>query len=537
MFSIPGVFAVLIMWAFPVIRGSMFIVTKDLCEDRVTECLMSSNEHTPVCGTDGITYSSYCQLISKQCKGESVLVNYVGSCIDTSPCTSALRNGPLHEQPTCNPDGTFARIQCHLPSSYCWCVTPSGVRLQNTLTQYKKPNCPPLHPVLHPSTPSPPITLSKREDPPQMASPTPNHHPRWYCSKKNHLQFAKNLVKTFEIEYNRTISSTTTITLESIITWKFNLLDINRDGHLDKREYEGLVRLAEKGVMPKKCARSLPRMCDMIRDMRISLSEWIVCLTNNSTESLGRVTLGRAGGLLSEVGESPEGEGDNGHDDCPVKHLQALKYQQETSQTHLYIPECNQAGLYQSVQCYSGYCWCVNENTGVPITGTFLKGARPDCKTDFRVVRTMKGCGRGKLEDLIEKMIRAMKRRMESDGGHPMVEGAGRGRGSVNVRRNATENATGNETGKDFKKNEEERAATWTFFSLDLNKNKVLQRGKEWKSIRMMLPENRCAKKLPRFCDTNDDQRISLDEWLGCLNIKAPDSALEHVISVTMLPS
>ena len=76
----------------------------------------------------------------------------------------------------------------------------------------------------------------------------------------------------------------------------------------------------------------------------------------------------------------------------------------------------------------------------------------------------------------------------------------------------------------------EERVATWHFVMLDKNKNKVLER-KEWKSFRTMVANNRhlrrCGKKLPRYCDVNNDRRISMTEWLSCLNAQrsAPGNA------------
>lgn len=67
----------------------------------------------------------------------------------------------------------------------------------------------------------------------------------------------------------------------------------------------------------------------------------------------------------------------------------------------------------------------------------------------------------------------------------------------------------------------EERIATWHFAMLDENKNKFLER-KEWKNFRIMVTNEkklrRCGKKLPKYCDINNDRQISMTEWLSCLN-------------------
>lgn len=65
---------------------------------------------------------------------------------------------------------------------------------------------------------------------------------------------------------------------------------------------------------------------------------------------------------------------------------------QRAARSALYIPECTADGRYNKLQCYNstGYCWCVNEDTGKPIPGTSAKDRRPACDT---LAPTMKGKG------------------------------------------------------------------------------------------------------------------------------------------------
>lgn len=68
----------------------------------------------------------------------------------------------------------------------------------------------------------------------------------------------------------------------------------------------------------------------------------------------------------------------------------------------------------------------------------------------------------------------------------------------------------------------EEQAATWTYVMLDKDKNKALDR-REWKAFHQLInnvePLRRCGRKLPRYCDVNHDTRISITEWMACLEV------------------
>ena len=67
-----------------------------------------------------------------------------------------------------------------------------------------------------------------------------------------------------------------------------------------------------------------------------------------------------------------------------------------------------------------------------------------------------------------------------------------------------------------------ERVAKWQLLQLDANKNNVIDR-QETRELRLLFKRSqklrRCSKKLPAFCDTNGDKRITADEWLQCLGV------------------
>ena len=44
--------------------------------------------------------------------------------------------------PKCEPDGSFAQVQCLNTSRYCWCVDNNGKEIQGTRVRLTQPKCP-----------------------------------------------------------------------------------------------------------------------------------------------------------------------------------------------------------------------------------------------------------------------------------------------------------------------------------------------------------------------------------------------------------
>lgn len=84
---------------------------------------------------------------------------------------------------------------------------------------------------------------------------------------------------------------------------------------------------------------------------------------------------------------------------------------------------------------------------------------------------------------------------------------------------------------------DDERIGTLSFVILDKNKNKVWER-REWKTFREMVSPikelRKCGKKLPKYCDQNNDREITLAEWLNCLNSQRLSS--EATTSGSLVP-
>lgn len=65
------------------------------------------------------------------------------------------------------------------------------------------------------------------------------------------------------------------------IEWKFNSLDIDKNGNLTKVEYRDLKRLVRKVVRPKRCSRMFVRLCDTDKNNELTKTEWTNCLSED----------------------------------------------------------------------------------------------------------------------------------------------------------------------------------------------------------------------------------------------------------------
>ncbi|XP_054737238.1 uncharacterized protein LOC129243869 isoform X1 [Anastrepha obliqua] len=181
--------------------------------------------------------------------------------------------------------------------------------------------------------------------------------------------------------------------------------------------------------------------------------------------------------------------------DCLADQKVALEEQRHGG-TLFYVPECTPDGRYQRVQCYRStpYCWCVHEDTGKNIPGTSVKDKRPQCDAIYAAPRSMKGCPEPRKTIFLNDLKEFLK---------------------TDIVPTAMSSANTTKWNS-----EDERIATLSFVWLDKNKNKAWER-KEWKTFREIVTSSKtlrkCGKKMPRYCDVNSDKKITLTEWLNCL--------------------
>ncbi|XP_019756859.1 SPARC-related modular calcium-binding protein 1 isoform X1 [Dendroctonus ponderosae] len=507
-------------------------------------CQKTDNQKV-VCGSDGLSYPNRCQLERVRCQNKHVTLVKRGPCRKQRTCFEwqdfSLDFPQYKFKAKCKNNGAYEPGQCHPESNYCWCVTPQGIPLPDTVKERNsKPG-------------SKPIRCgggSRKKIPRSPSRRTKNRS----CKQPEKALLNNNLMNTFHSEYVREFGRNNSDD-DTVIKWRFAGLDTNHDSYLEKKEYRDLKRLVAKAIRPKKCAKTFPKSCDVNNDALLSFQEWKGCLARDGHTVLSRL-------LFTLKTDSPphDNNEDNDRDDgerdysdtfdsMPSSHYGALNtglplgpssgtnYDDELIDTReeespnclsdrksaiedgsisghvhnaTYIPECTSDGRYKKVQCYEsvGYCWCVNEDNGQTVAGTAVKGNNPNCDVLKPMPKPMKGCPDDKKLIFLQELMQFLRTKMSES---------------------ATPN---NPAGSLALIQSKEEEAFWSFNFLDKNHNRVLERS-EWKAFKDMVGAvktmRKCGKKLPRYCDSNKDKEISTTEWLDCLNVHGIISAQQNV--------
>ncbi|XP_034478301.1 SPARC-related modular calcium-binding protein 1 isoform X5 [Drosophila innubila] len=457
------------------------------CAAKQGECDESEG---PVCGTDDQTYPTRCHLVRVQCSGHQVSFKHRGNC---KGCLAA-RQYAIREKkrqpnlflPRCRNDGYYAAMQC-LPGTGCWCSDSNGHPIRNTSTRGGRAKCGRYK--RNSRRRGPPHLLSLEVDAANSSDGGGSGHRS--CSKPDRMAFNNHLIEVFRSELLRS-GQIAGASDSDVLNWKFAQLDVNGNQLLDRQEVRELKKLLKRAVKPRRCGRAFGKYCDVNRDDSLSRLEWSSCLAKDASH------------LLNPRAETPTNESE-GETNCWTDQEAAREEQRHGGNSSLYVPECMPDGRYKRVQCYSSFCWCVNEETGKNIPSSFGK-KRPQCD-EVSAVRPMKGCTGPRKTQFLRELKEFLNTKVLP---------------SSNTGRDST-----------VWKSEDDRIATLSFVFLDKNKNKFWER-KEWKDFRNLVTSasnlNKCGKKMPRYCDVNGDKKISLTEWVNCLQPQRME------ISITVKP-
>ncbi|CRL03761.1 CLUMA_CG016446, isoform A [Clunio marinus] len=460
------------------------------CAAKGGECDESKNRL--VCGTDGKTYASRCHLIRAQCNGYRVSLKHRGTCKDAcfSSRSYALTQRPkIKFVPKCREDGSYAPIQC-LENNGCWCVNGQGKPIPKTHTKHGRPNC-----------------AGKGSH--KRSSPNSNSMPRRKCSPHDRVSFNTALTSIFHSEYSKSRSAHGNIGDHQVVEWKFKLLDLNRNNILEKHEYQGLRKIAKTVVKPKRCGRRFGKYCDTNKDLNISREEFHQCLSKDIQRHM---SARGGGGMLNGLNSDDFDDDDYIDEDSdelmairntgnrlglqPIRTTDDSQYQSVfwlRDKTSLNLQnESNGSSRdhdEEAIDCLKDRKNALEDKS--PIPGSSTKDEQPKCDS-YVPVRTMQGCPQ--KNEFLKDLKEFLKSQITS---------------STNIGADNTKWGT-----------DDEKIATLSFVLLDKNKNKVWER-REWKTFRELVSATkklrRCGKKMPRYCDVNNDKKITLSEWLNCL--------------------
>ncbi|XP_017546271.1 SPARC-related modular calcium-binding protein 1 isoform X3 [Pygocentrus nattereri] len=448
-----------------------------LIGDRESQCgIICPKTHSkPVCGSDGRSYDTNCDLQRAKCKDRTLTLAYRGRCrgknwprIDQPPMlpaptlssegkelelkdagqskcrverSQALEQAKRPQEsifiPECNEDGTFAQVQCHTLTGYCWCVTTDGKPVSGSSVHNKTPVCSGNFRefmATHAGTNG--LTGSVTDKPPGPPS----------SGRKVSFHFFLTL--------NPDDGSKPTPTMETHV-------------------------LSEG---------------DEITAPTLWIKQLIYKEKQNSSSS-----------------RRPEKV-----PSCDQERQSALDEARINPREAIFIPDCGPLGLYKPVQCHqsTGYCWCVLVDTGRPIPGTSARYKKPECDSAARSRmsemedpfrdRDLTGCPEGKKLEFITSLLDALTTDMVQAINSPTPSGGGRF------------------VEPDPSHTLEERVVHWYFAQLDNNGSHDINK-KEMKPFKRYVKKKakpkRCARKFTDYCDLNKDKTISLQELKGCLGV------------------
>ncbi|XP_076313675.1 SPARC-related modular calcium-binding protein 1-like isoform X6 [Tachypleus tridentatus] len=429
-----------------------------LLEDKKPECDCESNERSLVCGTDGRTYQSPCEIERARCEGYPVKVKNEGECVADSPNCFDVRELAIAQAsrgnhrviiPQCKEDGSYLEVQCHRTTGYCWCVDHNGKHIQGTSVRNRELRCN-----------QPGKRINRRG--------SAIRRPKRGCSSTDKTTFNKNLVKVFKSEYELLQNPPDFVFLR--IFMSLNSEENPMSGSTERKPSPTGDAIQRQG-QPFAQSPPTPRKTVLIKESNEDVLE-----------------------------------------ECRVVRQKALETQKLSPQSGVYIPECKKSGRYKDIQCFenkdNAVCWCVNPTNGKPIHGTTYHSGRPRCRKIRRTAKMFKGCKIQHkqtflyefLEYLANEMILSARNFSFSTTGRPTDEQAARWKFKE----------------LDLNSNEvlERRSKEWKTFRTSWRRFR--------KSKRSRKRLKKCWRNLLWYCDKigNDDKNISLEEWLKCIEVK-----------------
>ncbi|XP_041656523.1 SPARC-related modular calcium-binding protein 1-like isoform X2 [Cheilinus undulatus] len=202
-----------------------------------------------------------------------------------------------------------------------------------------------------------------------------------------------------------------------------------------------------------------------------------------------------------------------------------------------FIPECTADGRYNPAQCYAatGYCWCVQVDSGRPLPGTSARNRIPECSgaeetpSDRRFrEKPLSGCPGARKKQFLQSLVQALQLEAEHTGSLSPHRALNTPPSTIpspslitpsSSLTLATVSPAAPET---MDSSRPEDALRWHFIQLDVDSSGVLseREARPFRQfLRRRLKPRRCAKKFSQYCDRDGDRGLTLEELRVCLSL------------------
>uniref|UniRef100_A0A1B0F9H8 Uncharacterized protein n=1 Tax=Glossina morsitans morsitans TaxID=37546 RepID=A0A1B0F9H8_GLOMM len=198
---------------------------------------------------------------------------------------------------------------------------------------------------------------------------------------------------------------------------------------------------------------------------------------------------------------------------CNEARDYALKHRTKTPPK--FIPRCKSDGTYALIQCLADTgCWC-SDKEGKPIENTSVRNGKPKChdysKANIRRSPSHTTGARRSTKRICSQTDRALFNSnlfkiFQSE--------------YIRVRQQNEKGGVGKLL-ESFAMPRDNEVTDWKFASLDANANQMLDKN-EYRELKKLVKRavkpRRCGRAFGKFCDLDNDARLSRLEWNSCLS-------------------
>ncbi|KAL9875147.1 SPARC-related modular calcium-binding protein 2 isoform X4 [Glossina fuscipes] len=216
---------------------------------------------------------------------------------------------------------------------------------------------------------------------------------------------------------------------------------------------------------------------------------------------------------------------------CNEARDYALKHRTKTPPK--FIPRCKSDGTYALIQCLADTgCWC-SDKEGKPIENTSVRNGKPKCH-DYSKANIRRSPPHTTGTRRSTKRICSQTDRALFNGNLFKIF-------QSEYIRVCQQNEKGGlgKLMKPFAMRHDNEVTDWKFANLDANANEILDKN-EYRELKKLVKRavkpRRCGRAFGKFCDLDNDARLSRLEWNSCLSKdnnnllipKSPDSPLKE---------